>query len=360
MKRVLQVLGSLQRGGAETMVMNVYREIDRNKIQFDFLLKEKVSEGYEEEVRKMGGNIFYIESPKKIGIKKYIQQVIRVIKENGPYCAVHSHMNVMSGLIMIASFLAGVKTRISHSHSTMFNNNKIVELVGKSLICFFSNKKVACGFLAGKALFGFSSYNIIPNGIDTNKFLLDNIHEKTLLKRSLGMDCQKIQLCHIGRFVDVKNHKFILNLAKELKLKGVQYELHLLGNGELMDAIIEQAKEDGIDEIKFHGSVDNANEFLKACDIFILPSKYEGLPVTLVEAQSAGINCLISDSITKEVDFGLGLIRYLKLNEEDWIREIQKIGIKEKIINPNLIKEKISSVGYDIKDSSKMMINLYL
>lgn len=360
MKRVLQVLGSLQRGGAETMVMNVYRQIDKNKLQFDFLVKEKVSNGYEEEVKQLGGRVLYVESPKNIGVISYINRIRKIIKENGPYCAVHSHMNIMSGLIMLGSLLAGVKKRISHSHSTSFPNSKGVKVIGKILIHLFCNKRIACGELAGKALFGCSDYKVIHNGIDIDKFLLESIIEKRALREKLHMNNNKVQLCHIGRFADVKNHVFIIKLAFGLKSKGIPFELHLLGDGELLNDIKRQANELDLQEVIFHGSVNNANEYIKACDVFILPSKYEGLPVTLVEAQSAGIHCLISNNITKEVDFKLGLITYLSLDVDDWVREIKKFGRTEKIIDPDKIKEKVISIGYDIKSSSKMMTDLYL
>lgn len=359
MVRVLQVLGSLQRGGAETMVMNVYRQIDQSKCQFDFLLKEKVDDGYEQEVKKMGGHIYYAESPKKVGIKNYIENMKDIMLKYGPYDAVHSHMNVMSGMVMVSAWLAGVKIRVSHSHNTKFPNSSKVNFVGKILIKLFANRKVACGEKAGKALFCGSKFCVIPNGIDASKYYVYDENEKKQIQNKLGMQQGVLQICHVGRFVDVKNHSFIIEIAQALKNK-IKFQMHLLGNGELFETIQEKAKEQNLEEVLFHGSVNNVNEYLKASDIFILPSKYEGLPVTLVEAQSAGVSCLISDKVPTEADFKIGLIKSLPLNIDEWVDNIEALNVKKSVVKQPIIEKAIIARGYDIRDSAKRMLELYL
>lgn len=360
MTRVLQVLGSLQRGGAETMVMNVYRQIDRNKCQFDFLLKEKVEDGYEQEVRELGGHIYYVESPKKVGVKNYIKNMKDIMLKQGPYNAVHSHMNVMSGMVMVSAWMAGVKVRVSHSHSTKFPNSAKINFVGKALIKLFANRKAACGEKAGRALFGSSKFSIIPNGIDTSRYYIYNRNEKRQIRDKLGMQQGVLQICHVGRFIDVKNHDFIIEIAQALKQRNIKFQMHLLGNGELFETIWKKAKEQNLKEVLFHGSVNNVNEYLKAADIFILPSKYEGLPVTLVEAQSAGLSCLISDKVPTEVDFKIGLIKSLPLKLDEWVDNLEMLSAARNVVSQPIIEKAIKTKGYDIRDSARRMLELYL
>ncbi len=359
MKKVLQVLGSLQRGGAETMIMNVYREIDRKQIQFDFLVKERVENGYEQEVEALGGKIICISSPKKLGALSYFVQVKNVIETNGPYCAVHSHMNVISGLIMFVSFFAGINNRISHSHSTQFQNPVLVNIIGKLLIKFFSTKKVACGEKAGKALFGNSKFTILQNGIDTKNYLVSSEAERCQLRKKLGFNESSFQICHIGRFVDVKNHRFIVELADKLVRENFSCQIHLLGDGENLEQIKNLAQEKGLNNITFYGSINNVVDYLQASDIFILPSKYEGVPLTVIEAQCSKLFCILSDRIPKEVDFNIGLTKYLPLESQLWAEEI--INYKEnKISIPNnILIEAINKTGFDIHNSAKKIVNLY-
>lgn len=359
MTRILQVLGSLQRGGAETMVMNIYRNIDHNEFQFDFLVKDRVDIGYEEEVIKLGGHIYQVESAKKIGVFRYVLGQSKVMKQFGPYDVVHSHVNVQSGLTVLAAWLAGVKTRISHSHNTQFNNPAVMEFICKTLIHIFANKRIACGKDAGHALFGNRKFSVIPNGIETDKFLLHDLGEFESIRKKLNMNSECIQICHVGRFNDVKNHSFILDIARELESIGIKYELHLLGNGELFDATVEKAKKTNLQHVFFHGSVNNANEYIKASDVFILPSKHEGLPVTLVEAQCAGIPCYIADNITKEVDFGVGLVSYLPLNLESWVDALRKFNVVDRFSKNEAVHKALAERGYSIESSVKKVESIY-
>lgn len=359
MTRILQVLGSLQRGGAETMVMNIYRNIDHNEFQFDFLVKDRVDIGYEEEVIKLGGHIYQVESAKKIGVFRYILGQSKVMKQYGPYDVVHSHVNVQSGLTVLAAWLAGVKVRVSHSHNTHFNNPAIMELICKTLIHIFANKRLACGKDAGHALFGNRKFTVIPNGIETDLFILHDHKELNLIRKKLNMNSDCIQICHAGRFNAVKNHSFILDIAQALEFKGIKYELHLLGNGELFDATIEKAKKANLHHVHFHGSVNNANEFIKASDIFILPSKHEGLPVTLVEAQCAGIPCYIADNITKEVDFGVDLLHYLPLKLELWVDALSAFDSIDRITKNETILKAFEARGYSIESNVKKVESIY-
>lgn len=358
MKRVLQVLGSLQRGGAETLVMNIYRNIDRKKIQFDFIVRENVNDGYEEEVKQLGGRIFVIPSPQKIGLKKCISKHIEIMKKNGPYVAVHSHMNAMSFISMYAAKKCKIKNRISHSHSTSFPG-KLKLIFGRFFTRRFSTKLLACSNDAGLKLFGTNNFEVIPNGIILENFIVKDSIEKNDYMKKLGLSENTINIIHVGRFVEPKNHEFIVELANELKKKKIKFNLYLLGDGPKFDYIKEKIlKNDLSNYVYLLGSVSNVNEYMKAADLMIMPSLYEGFPVTLVETQTAGIPSLVSDNITKKVDFDMNLIVFKSLNTNVWVdyiieKKYQRLYDKERIYNT------ITNNNYNIVNTVKIMEEIY-
>ena len=359
MKRVLHILGTLQRGGAETMVMNLYRAIDKSQVQFDFLVKNHVENGYEDEVRELGGRIFTVPSAREIGVWNFILRQADVTKKEGPFIAVHSHVNEYSGLSMLAAKMSGIKCRISHSHNTVFQDKKKL-FIGRTLISLFSTKLLACGHDAGVALFGKRNFIVIPNASDTEKFSPVDSKTRFELRKKLCGETDELLLCHVGRFNVQKNHAFIIQLAKQLYLMNIKYKIYLLGTGELFDEIQMKVKQEHLESnVVFCGSVKNVDEYYNACDMFILPSFHEGLPVTMVEAQCAGIKCLVSDRVTKEADLGVGLVSYIPLNVNCWIEKINEYAetcdaCREKGQDKMLIEKK-----YNIKSSVQEMYKIY-
>lgn len=358
MKKVLQVLGSLQRGGAETLVMNIYRNIDYKKIQFDFIVRENVIDGYEEEVKKMGGRIFVVPSPKKIGLKKCIKMHIDVMKKNGPYIAVHSHINAMSFISMIAAKKSKINIRISHSHNTSFPG-KIKSLIGSRLTKKYSTKLLACSNDAGKKLFGNSKFEVIQNGIIIENFIINTPEDNEKIKKKLKMNTEKLNICHIGRYVEQKNHEFIILLGEALKKQKIPFNIYLLGAGPKFEKIKKMIIEKNLEkQIHMMGSIKNANEYLKACDLMILPSYFEGFPVTLVEAQAAGIPAIVSNTITKNVDFGLNLIKFLPLDINEWVKIIKDNNYL-RLYNSSKIINTITENKYNIKDTVNKITKIY-
>ena len=342
------------------MVMNVYRQIDRNQMQFDFLIKEHVLDGYEQEIKAMGGNIICVPGPKKIGVLRYIAQVRRVLLDHSAYCAVHSHVNVISGLIMLAAFLAGIKNRVAHSHSTKFQYPYAVTVLGKILILFFATQRVACGQEAGKALFGTQKYTVIPNGIDTQKYIINSAQERENAQSRLQFEKNRLHICHVGRFADVKNHRFILEIVEQLNRLGYMCIVHLLGDGDLLDNIKKLASDRQLDNVIFYGNVSNVSDYMKASDVFIMPSKYEGVPLAVIEAQCAGLMCYLSENVPNEVDLGIGCIEYLPLEVDRWVDRIASCFVKQlpKVKHDDLI-DAINKSEFDIHSSSKKMLALY-
>lgn len=358
MKRVLQILGSLQRGGAETLVMNIYRNIDRKKMQFDFIVRENVDDGYEEEVKQLGGRIFVIPSPQKIGLKKCIKKHIEIMKENGPYISVHSHMNAMSFISMYAAKKCKIKNRISHSHSTSFPG-RFKLILGRYLTKKFSTKLLACSNDAGVKLFGTNNFEVIPNGIILENFIVNDENDKINYMKKLGLSESTINIIHVGRFVEPKNHEFIVEIATKLKKEKVKFNLYLLGDGPKYEGIKEKiVKNDLSDCVHLLGSVSNVNEYMKAADLMIMPSLYEGFPVTLVESQAAGLPSIISDNITKKVDFNMNLVVFIPLIVDKWVYYIAEKKYK-RVYYKDYIYDTITKNNYNISNTVKIMEKIY-
>ncbi len=358
MKRVLQILGSLQRGGAETLVMNIYRNIDRDKIQFDFIVRENVRDGYEEEVTKMGGKIFVIPSPKKIGLKKCIKMHLEVMKNNGPYIAVHSHMNAMSFISMYTAKKCKIKNRISHSHSTSFPG-RLKFLFGRYFTRKFSTKLLACSKDAGLELFGTKNFEVIPNGIILDNFLVSDDEDKISYMKKLGFSAKTINIIHVGRFVEPKNHEFIVEIANELKKEKFNFNIYLLGDGPRYNSLKEYVIKNKLNKcVHLLGSVSNVNEYMKAADLMIMPSKYEGFPVTLVESQAAGLPSIVSDNITKKVDFDLHLVEFMPLFINNWTKYIRNKKYN-RLYDKNHIYNTISDNNYNISNTVKIIEKIY-
>jgi len=370
--RVLHVVGGMDRGGAETMIMNLYRKIDRSKIQFDFLCMKPGKHHYDQEIKDLGGRILYINPPRKVGIIRHIQEIVSAIREYGPFVAVHSHTLFHSGVVMLAAFLAGINKRVCHSHNTgNVGANKLQRRiyfnVMRVLIKIFATDMIACSrdagvYLFGKRLLKKGKAVIFPNAIDLRKYERLTYDDTLYLRKSLDLPNDAIVIGHIGRFAQQKNHKFFIPLMEYVKVKDLNLYLVLVGDGELRKKIQALVKEKGLDKyIKFLGIREDIPELMNMFDVFVMPSLYEGLPVTLIEAQAAGTPCVVSNNITKEVDMGLNLIEFVSLNSpiEDWINKIiEKAGKKYRHFDK--IREIYKERKYDVEETAKDIMEIYL
>ncbi len=347
--RVLHAVVNMNRGGAETMIMNLYRNIDRTKIQFDFLTSK--AGVFDEEIRQMGGRIHRIPYVTEAGPVRYFFLLKTFFNEND-YIIVHAHMDKMSGQILAAAKQAGVPVRIAHSHNTSSEGSVLVKLYKQfagSLIGPSATHLFACSEEAGKWLFGKKHVEtvLMKNGIEAQKFFYSDIVRSRLRER-LGFEEDDIILGHIGRFQKQKNHSFLIETFNELLQQQKQVYLLLIGDGEYKDRIHEQVRSKGIEQhVHFLGIREDIHELLQVIDLFVFPSLHEGLPLTLIEAQSAGVPCLVSDQITKEVDLKLNLVTFLPIHDHElWVREIQRIANSsaERRSEP----EAIRAHGYDI------------
>lgn len=330
MIRVLQIVSAMNRGGLETFIMNIYRNIDRNIVQFDFLVHTDKEGDYDREILELGGNIYSVPSRRE-GIFENRQALDRFFKSNDKYNVVHQHVSSLSYIepLKVAKKY-GVKTRIVHSHSSKQSGNKL-----NKYIHYFNQLRIenvathyfACSDLAAKWLFGTSMYEknkhcIINNGIELTTFKY-NIQTREKYRKELKID-DRFVIGHVGRFAYPKNHDFLIEVFKVIYRKNNNSILLLVGDGELRHKAEKKVEDLGLkNSVIFLGLRSDIPELLQAMDVFVLPSHYEGLPVTLVEAQAAGLICFASDAITKQVNI-TELINNISLNNsaEFWADRI--------------------------------------
>lgn len=369
-RRVLHVLSGMNRGGAETMVMNLYRKMDRSKVQFDFLTYRNDPCAYDDEILSLGGRLLYVPSIGQSNPLSFVRNVRNIIKENGPFSAVHAHTDFQTGFIALAARLAGVPVRVCHSHNTSwkaeFNwKDRLQLMVFRRLILANATALCACGEDAGRFLFGQSNIerervHLFPNGIDLDLFA-PNGQRADEEKRARGIAADRLIIGHVARFHEVKNHAFLLKLAAHLKERGVRFQLVLAGDGPLREKMEEEARRQNLlSEVLFLGTEERIHELMRTFDVFVMPSLYEGLPVVLVEAQASGLPCIISDNITDKVDAGLGLVTRLSLSEPIgiWAETIARAAAagrpKQEIIKGTLAKR-----GYDAQQNVGALLNIY-
>ena len=364
--RVLHIFSGMNRGGAETMMMNLYRKMDRTKVQFDFLTHRNDPCAYDEEILTLGGRLFYVPSIGSTNPITFVKQVKRVIHEKGPFAAVHAHTDFQSGFIALAARLAGVPVRICHSHSTSWRGRSS-RLAGMQLFVFRrmitanATALCACGEEAGRFLFGKEKdVHLLPNGIDLDLFAGGRADTESE-KRKRGIAGGRLAIGHIGRFTEEKNHQFLLRLAADMKERGIGFQLILAGDGPLRTDMEKLAEKLGLDDdVRFIGVEERVHDLLKTLDVFVMPSLYEGLPVTLVEAQASGVPCVISDGITEEADAGLGLVSRLSLKEppEQWASAILRAA-ETPVPDKARIKETLGRLGYDAGENAGAIMKLY-
>lgn len=303
--RVAHIVGKVITGGVDAVVMNYYRNIDKSKVQFDLLMDGNNKTPVDEEIKSMGGRVFKLE-PYERSMLKNMRQCYRILKDNR-YTIVHCHLNTLSVFPLCAAWFAGVKIRIAHNHSTAAKGEGKRTLMKHLLRPFaklFATHYCACSRYAGEWLFGKSTYasgkvKLIQNAIDISRYSY-NAEMRSKMREELNIN-RKYVVGHVGRFMYQKNHDFLIDIFSKIWEKEAGALLLLVGTGELEPAIREKVKALGLsDAVRFMGVRHDVPNLLQAMDVFVLPSFYEGLPVVGVEAQAAGLPCILSDAMTRE------------------------------------------------------------
>lgn len=310
---VAQIMGKWVGGGVESVIMNYYRHIDRNKIQFDFVCDEDSTNIPYDEIENLGGHVILCPPYQKLA--KYLKFLKQFFREK-KYRIVHSNINTLSVFPLYAAKKAGVPVRIAHSHSTSNQREWKKNLMKNALRPFskvWATDYFACSELAGRYLFGNKAFDkgevkIIHNAIDVEKFKFDPEARKKL-RKEIGIADDDFVVGHIGRFVEQKNHRFLIDVFAEVKKKKKNAKLVLIGQGPLREEIEQKVKDLGLEkDVFFLGQRSDTNKLYSVFDVFCLPSLYEGLPVVGVEAQANGAPCVFSDRITNEVIFNKNVV----------------------------------------------------
>jgi len=361
MIRILYVNGgAMDRGGIASYMMNYYRNIDRTKIQIDFVVHSRENNVYAGEIEKLGGMIYYIPSKRENYLKN--RRELKRIMESGEYKIIHSHMDGMNGDILKMAYNAGIPIRISHSHNTRHLTNSRLKLYlheyVRKQIPKYATHLWACSEKAGRWLYGEDNeFEVIPNAVDISRFAYNEEMRKKYRERYGIQD--KIVIGHIGRFDYQKNHTFLLDVYKKVVEKRDDTVLMLIGDGHLSDEIKEKARNLGIcQNIIFASQIPNVNEIINVFDMFVLPSLFEGLGIVLIEAQVNGLLCFASSEIPREAKV-TDNIRFIDIdNPQKWSDRIVKYEMSM-LGRKNNIKD-IQRAGYDIKISAKVLEEKYL
>ncbi|WP_082238748.1 glycosyltransferase [Niameybacter massiliensis] len=365
--RVLHGVGKMNCGGAETMLMNLYRHMDREQIQFDFLVHSKGEGYYDKEILELGGRIYYMPSQGSIGPIKYIKQLIHLIKEIGPFDVVHSHLDWQGGFIALAARMAGIKKIVVHAHTSKLMKYglayQLMLRIQKLCIAGFATDCWACSKEAAHFLFYSkpckSRQRIIPNAIDVERY---TIAQRDMIRDALGISKETLLIGQVGSLSPFKNQMFTLQMAEQLARGDKDFKVIFVGQGHeayrenLMSTLVEA----GLDEyVEFLGLREDIPNIMAALDVLVLPSKFEGLGIVAIEAQACGTPCLVSTGVPQEIDMGLGLVSFLSLQTpEDWVARLNSIQVKQ-AIDSAVIYQAITTRNYDIKAVAQSVGSIY-
>lgn len=369
--RVLFVFHDLTYGGVPNVMLNICKAIPKEKVQFDLLtFKEEVGE-FEKEFLEYGGKI-YKGHVKEYAIKSIsrilefiprVYSIVKILKENGPYDVVHSHHSFDGAMPMLAAYISRVPIRILHSHFSNLAPANIFDAVYRrilrSLCYLFATHQIGCTEEACKWLYGENCFKdkrtqIIYNSIDLKKFNSSKIDKEKQIQE-LGLNDEEIQFVHVGRFEEVKNHKFIIDVFYELTKMRQDIHLTLVGQGSLVEEIKERVRNYGLDDkVTFFGTTKKIENVLGAMDAMIFPSLYEGLGIALIEAQAMNIKCFVSECIPKAAQ--LGLCSYLPLkSSKEWAEYINNYynNSHSESVNMKLLEQ------YSLDNIGKAFLEIY-
>lgn len=356
--RVLQIVTYMGRGGLETMLMNYYRHMDRTKVQFDFLVHRDFKADYDDEIQSLGGRIFHL--PRLIPWSPFYRRDLKkFFKDHSEYKIVHSHLDCMAGIPLKYAKKNGIPVRIAHAHSSNQTKDKkyLLKLMFKRNIKKNATYLFACAQDAGLWMFGCDQFHVMNNAIDTKVYVV-NKQIGIEVRQELQIPNDAFVVGHVGRFAPPKNHKFIIKVFAEVLKEKQNAFLLLVGDGDLRGETEALTVELGIqDNVIFAGMRSDVNRMLQAMDVFLFPSVYEGLPLAIIEAQAAGVPCLISDKVPIECR-KTDLVSQLSLNDSvsAWKDAVIYAG---KVLKRDTSKE-ILDAGFDICQNAKWLEDFYL
>ena len=367
--RVIHVLREMNCGGAETVIMNAYRALYSRGTQFDFAVVNREPAYYDTEIGKLGGRIFRLPDPRVFGPISYYSALKRTIRSEGPFLAVHAHAHYFSGIILRAAARAAVPIRIAHSHTSRDHSHSLsrrgyrwlmMRMVREYATHLLGASQEACNDLFGAEATARGLPQGVHNAVEPDGFS-PLPQDKFLLRRELGLHGNGVLVGHVGRFEEVKNHDFLIRSFVALSHRLSDVRLVLAGDGPLRTRVMQQASATGLQgRIDFLGIVPHIPRLLAALDLFLFPSRWEGLGLALVEAQAAGIPCLVSDRVPREADIGLGLTVFRSLEDGPaaWAEASAELIGASRPEWPDRFKA-LRAGGYDIDSLAKAFSLIY-
>lgn len=357
MIRVLQIVNNMHRAGLETMLMNYYRNIDRTKIQFDFLTHRPEKGDYDDEIISMGGKVYYAPRLYPQNYLQYFKWMKKFFKEHQEYKIIHSHIDTMSAFPLLVAKLNNIPIRIAHSHTSKLDRDLKfpIKYLAKLIVPYVANHYFSCGEVAGKFLYGNRKFEIIRNAIDLEKYKFNNkIREKK--RKELKLNNEFI-IGHVGRYCYIKNQSFIIDIFDKILKEKSNSKLLLIGNGPDEELLRQKVDKLNLnDNVIFLINRADVDELYQVMDAFVMPSLFEGVPLVAIEAQASGLKCFLSDKISEEVFLTKNIEKIsLGQKDEDW---------KEKILNSKYerqeeIPKELFQKGFDIKKTVQELIKKY-
>lgn len=364
MIRVLQSVSNMDRAGIETMLMNYYRHIDRQQIQFDFIVNKAKPGDYDDEIRRMGGRIFQSPGLNPLHYPQYLRFVQDIVMQNPEIKILHAHNEAMGLYALNGAKHAGIKVRIAHAHNTRIIRDYKwpLKMLCKQFLPSAATDLWSCGRDAGIYFFGQKNWEtrgrIIHNAIETDTFRFDPA-VRTRMRQRYGLT-DKVVLGHVGRFNVQKNHTRLLTIFAAFRRLQPNAVLVLIGEGELEAAVRAQAEALGLtDSVLFAGLQSNVSDWYQMMDLFLMPSLFEGLPVVGVEAQASGLGCIFSDAVPGEVLLsGCAVQCPLSASDAVWAGTI--LQMLSQCSDRAQGAEVVRRAGYDISVEAAHLQALYL
>lgn len=363
MIRVLQSVSFLHRAGLETMLMNYYKHIDRSKVQFDFLINKNIEGAYEEQAMELGARMFRTPGFNPAKTFKYNSYMKKLFANNPDITIVHGH-NDMAYVPLKCAKKSGIKVRIMHSHNTKLDKGLKYPLkdycrknIAKVANHFWGCSLAAIEFYYGKNVIDNGNYVFLKNAIELPRFVYNTqVREELRQKHNIS---DKLVIGHVGRFTYQKNHDKLIDIFKYMHDARPDSVLLMIGEGELMDEVNIKIDALGLrDSVIMPGAIDNVNEYYQAMDVFVMPSRYEGLPVVGVEAQAAGLPCIFADTVTVETKVCSGASFYPYDNDANmWANYIFETVDKHERKDTS---EELTLAGYNIEVEAKRLEKMYL
>lgn len=358
--RVLHILQRMEAGGTQALLMNIYRKIDRSKIQFDFLVVYQEEQFYDRKIPELGGRLYKLSFREDLNLLKFRRDLDRFFSEHKEYRIVHCHAYTFGYFCLKAAEKHGVPVRIAHSHSNeaVRDVKYLLKRFMQKLFCLHATHRMACSQEAGKYLFKDREYTVLPNAIDSGRFIAED-EIRADVRKELGVE-NRFVIGHVGRFQPEKNHEFLLEVYREVLKSKPDAVLLLIGKGALKERIREEVNRCGLtDSVLFLENRNDMFRLYQAMDVFVFPSRFEGLGIVAIEAQAAGIPLICSEGLPPETEITELYVR-LQLQEGAGKWAETAIRIAENPAAHTNMQQRIIDAGFDMDSSVHMLEQYYL